>query len=188
MPGGPSDESVNRSDIQGLIDQVSDLHESLGVVTAVGRGLEIVGGSVGDLLASLQLAVDAQQTTENARRYDAKQSRDRFWFTIGGIVVANVIVIAISVIVLVGQSDAREQSESRSTANRDRQSCATSLLVYWDEKLGNALRVTTQLPPVPRDSPEYMNAINGLNAATALIGNAKELCYGAKPNPDPVPE
>lgn len=180
-------EPITRRDIEAVARQVAELHESIRVVGTVSEGLHRVGGTVTTLMRNLELASAAQQNTEEARRIDAHENRKRFWYTLGGLLLANIIVITISIIVLVGQIDAREESDARSTANRDRQSCATSLLVEWDEKLGNALRVTTQLPPVPRDSPEYQRAVNELNAATELIGHARDLCYGAMPNPNPVP-
>lgn len=180
-------EPLTRRDIDAVVQQVTQLHESLMIVGSVSEGLHRVGSTVSSLMNNLEMATAAQHNTEEARRHDAHENRKRFWYTIGGILLANVIVICISLVVLIGQIDAREQSDARSTANRDRQSCATSLLVEWDEKLGNALRVTTQLPPVPRDSPEYQRTVNELNAATELIGNARNLCYGEKPNPNPVP-
>lgn len=180
-------EPASRHDIEVVSEQVTDLRDALLVVGNVSEGLHRVGITVSSLMNNLELARAAQHNTEEARRGDARENRRRFWYTLAGIVLANIIVITISLVVLFGQIDAREEVDARSTANRDRQSCATSLLVEWDQKLGEALRVTTQLPPVPRDSPEYMGAVSELNDATALIGKARVLCYGDMPNPDPVP-
>lgn len=180
-------EVLTRSDIAGVAEQVNQLQESFRVVSSVGEGLRRIGGTVSELMASLELAVESQRVTEEGRRIEAEKNRQRFWVTIGGIVLANVIVIAISLVVLAGQIQARDAADERAMLNRDRQACATSLLVEWDSRLGDALRVTTQLPLVPPESPEYRRAVNDLNAATALIGRAKELCYGGRPNPDPVP-
>lgn len=180
-------ETLIRRDISAVGSQLKELQDSLRVVSNVGEGLRNVSGVVGDVMANLDVAVETQQKTEEARRVDALKNRQRFWVTIGGIVLANVIVIVISLFVLLGQIDARDLSEARSEANRGRQSCATSLLVEWDAKLGNALRVTTQIPIVPRESSEYREAIDELNEATTLIGKARDLCYGEMPVPDPVP-
>lgn len=172
------------SEVRAQLDQIT---ESIRVMAQVGEGLKSIGVTVSHLMTNLETAVVAQQETEEARRHDSERARYRFWITIGGVVLANLIVVSISIAVLLNQQAARELSDDRSRANRDRQSCSTSLLVEWDAKLGNALRVTTQLPPVDRQSREYQSAIDELNAATELIGKAKELCYGPEAVPDPVP-
>lgn len=154
---------------------------------SVGEGLQAIGSTVGVLLENLERALSGQEVAESARQLEASRSRQRFWITIAGIVLANIIVISISVTVLIGQATARDMADARSAANRDRQQCATSLLVEWDARLGDALRVTTQLPQVDPASPEYRNAVARLNSATLLLNQASPLCYGDHPNPDPIP-
>lgn len=182
-----SADPLTRQDIVDVLDRVEQLQESFSVVGSVGESLRRVNSTVGSLRSNLELAVQAQALTEELRRIDAAKNGRRFWFTIGGIVIANILAISISLAVLLGQIQARDLSDARSAANRDRQSCATSLLVEWDEKVGRFLRVTTQIPAVDRQSPEYQHALAELNAATELIGRAQELCYGPNPNPNPVP-
>jgi hypothetical protein len=60
-------------------------------------------------------------------------------------------------------------------------------MVEWDRALGDALRVSTQIPPIDRGSAEFQTAIDNLNQATMLLNDVEGLCYGPIPNPEPVP-
>lgn len=170
--------------IEAKLDNISERVE---IMESVGEGLKLVSRSVDNLMGNLELAVIAQQESEANRAAESEQSRRRFFVTIAGIVLANIVVIAISIAVLLNQQDAREVSDARAIANRDRQSCATTLMVEWDARLGEALRLTTQIPRVDPESPQYRDAIENLNRATSLLNHAGELCYGPVPNPSPVP-
>lgn len=172
--------------IEAKLDRLTD-HQS-DIMDALGVSLTAVNGTVVDLTTNLEIALVNQRESEANRKHESERNKRRFWVTIGGIILANVIVIVISIAVLLNQQEARELADARSQANRDRQSCATTLLVEWDARLGAALRVTTQLPPVDPASPEYRKAVDDLNQATVLVGDAKNLCYGPVPNPDPVPD
>lgn len=181
-----SEFSDERTDaIEAKLDKISD--EQGGAMDALGAGITAVGGTVTSLMANLELALIAQQEAEANRAKDAAHNKQRFWVSIGGIILANILVVAVSAVLLVGQQDARELADSRSQLNRDRQSCATTLMVEWQARLGDALRETSVVPPRPPDSPEARAAIERMNQATALLNNVRELCYGPVPNPNPVP-
>lgn len=149
--------------------------------------IDRIDGVAEQLAKGLQQAIIAQNEAEARRDAEERRSRRRFIITTLSICLAIVLVSVTAVVLFNGQIKTREDADIRSNLNRDRQQCATALLVEFDRRLGEALRVTTQLPRVDPASPEYRFAVDKLNEATTLVTRAPELCYSGKPNPDPVP-
>lgn len=133
--------------------------------------------NIADIVAGLSTALVAAVELE----------RRRYRLTFGALALVFLTVFVGAVLLLVGQARARSDTETGRELNRVRQQCATVLLVEFDAALGNALRVSTQLPRVDPNSEEYRMVIDRLNRTTALFTNVEQLCYGDDPNPNPVP-
>lgn len=185
---------VSRSDLSDIRTSLTHLIEDVSSVKVAKRSLTTLGEVVGDLASSIQGALVAQTEAEESRIREIEKAETdrevaerrnvrRFWIMMSVIGLANVIVVCISLVILITQVNARAESDIRSATNRDRQQCATSLLVEFNTRFGEAIQVSTQFP---RGSNEYNTAVAHLNQATELMNQAPTLCYGDNPNPNPL--
>lgn len=116
----------------------------------------------------------------------AREARRQFWLTIGGVLTAIVVVVAVGTVLVIGQRSQDDDLAERARISRDRQQCATALMVNYMSHLGDFLNLATVIPRTPRTSIEFEAAVGAMNEATALLKRADDLCYGPIPDPNPV--